>query len=189
MDSVLIVSSTSKGQKYFSDFLNAHEFNRIGIAASGGEARRILLEMPYDLVVINAPLRDEFGHELAIDLSNTTSAGVLMVVKSELADSVSLRVEDEGVIVVSKPINRTIFYQSLRLSLIANKRLVILQKENSRLQKKVNELREVGRAKCALVQYRHLTEQEAHHFIEKQAMDQRLSVLDIAEDILRTYEG
>ena len=86
MDSVLIVSSTSKGQKYFSDFLNAHEFNRIGIAASGGEARRILLEMPYDLVVINAPLRDEFGHELAIDLSNTTSAGVLMVVKSELAE-------------------------------------------------------------------------------------------------------
>ncbi len=73
--------------------------------------------------------------------------------------------------------------------MIANKRLAILQKENSRLQKKVNELREVGRAKCALVQYRHLTEQEAHHFIEKQAMDQRLSVLDIAEDILRTYEG
>lgn len=46
----------------------------------------------------------------------------------------------------------------------------------------------VDRAKCLLIQYQNLTEPQAHRFIEKQAMDRRLTRLDVARQILTTYE-
>ena len=50
-------------------------------------------------------------------------------------------------------------------------------------------MRLVDRAKCALIQYRQMTEPEAHKYIERQAMDTRQSRRRIAEDILQTFEG
>ncbi len=170
------------------DFLRAHSVKMFSSASTGGEARRMAVQQDFDLVVINAPLQDEFGHELAADLTEKTSAGVVLVVKAELYESVSANVEETGVILAQKPINRVLLYQSMRVAAACSRRLESLRKENQKLQGKVHELQVVGRAKCALVQYRHLTEQEAHRFIEKQAMDQRTPRIEIAEDILHTYE-
>ena len=38
-------------------------------------ARRELLEQSYDLVLINAPLPDEFGTRLALDVCSRSGAG------------------------------------------------------------------------------------------------------------------
>ena len=53
----------------------------------------------------------------------------------------------------------------------------------------MEEIRLVDRAKCALIQYLSLTEPMAHRYIEKEAMDRRVSRREVAEGILRTYEG
>ena len=37
------------------------------------------------------------------------------------------------------------------------------------------------------VQYLRMSEQQAHRYIEKQAMDMRTSKKDVAENILKTY--
>ena len=63
--SVLIVSGTQKGAAYITELLSPREFAPMTTALSGGDARRLLLRRSYDLVVINTPLPDEFGHELA----------------------------------------------------------------------------------------------------------------------------
>ena len=63
--SVLIVSGTQKGAAYIAELLSPREFAPMTTALSGGDARRLLLRRSYDLVVINTPLPDEFGHELA----------------------------------------------------------------------------------------------------------------------------
>ena len=55
-------------------------------------------------------------------------------------------------------------------------------------EKKLEEMRLVGRAKCMLMQYRGLTEQQAHRQIEKQAMDSRQTRGAVALEILDTYE-
>ena len=64
-----------------------------------------------------------------------------------------------------------------------------LQNENVRLQQKIQEIRMVDRAKCALIQYLHMSEPDAHRYIEKQAMDLRITRREVAEEILKTYES
>ena len=46
----------------------------------------------------------------------------------------------------------------------------------------------MDRAKCLLIEHRHLSEAEAHRAIEKQAMDQRLPRARVAQLILDRYE-
>lgn len=103
-------------------------------------------------MVINAPLQDEFGHDLALSLTQSTDSGILMLVKSDLADAVSARVEDYGVFVIPRPVGRQLFFQTVKLVNASRKRILGLRKENGRLQEKIEEMRLVDRAKCTLVQ-------------------------------------
>ena len=98
------------------------------------------------------------------------------------------RVETSGVMVVGKPVARPLFDQALRLSMTARNRMLFLQNQNEKLQKKIEEMRMVDRAKCALIQYLRMTEQQAHRHIEKQAMDTRQTKMQVAKDIVNTYE-
>ena len=43
----------------------------------------------------------------------------------------------------------------------------------------------MDRAKCVLIEYLKMTESEAHRFIEKQAMDMRITKREVAERILK----
>ena len=77
----------------------------------------------------------------------------------------------------------------MRLTVTARRRLLGLRKENVKLQTKIEEIRLVDRAKCALIQYLNMTEQQAHRYIEKQAMDMRMTRKEVAQGILKTYES
>ena len=100
------------------------------------------------------------------------------------ADAVSAEVEDFGVFVVEKPFSRPMLFQSLRLVLASRRRMLGLQRENVRLNEKLEELRLVSRAKGALMRVLGMTEPQAHHYIEKQAMDLRATRREVARRIL-----
>lgn len=188
MDRILVISSSAQGQSLLGDLLKSAGNAMPVCACSGSEARRLLVDHDFELIIVNAPLSDEFGHELAISAAQRSSSGIILLVKSEIADDVSAKVEDFGVMVVSKPIGKALFYQALKLIDASRKRLMGLQSENNRLQSKIEEIRLVDRAKCALIQYLDMTEPQAHRYIEKQAMDLRTTRRNIAQNILQTYE-
>ncbi len=189
METALVVSSSTKGKEFLTELLTGCGVSRLAFSQTGGEARRLLLEQSFDMVVVNAPLKDEFGHELALTLTQTSDSGILMLVKTDLADQVSARVEDFGVFVIPKPVGRQLFFQTVKLLNAARNRVLGLQKENGRLQQKIEEMRLVDRAKCALVQYLGFTEPQAHRYLEKQAMDLRVTRGEVAREILKTYES
>ena len=60
--------------------------------------------------------------------------------------------------------------------------------KKEKVEQRIEDIRIVNRAKCLLIQYTRLTEEEAHRFIEKQAMDRRLTKREIAEEILRQHD-
>ena len=189
IESVLIASSSDKGNESLSQLLKSTAYTEITIAYNGGEARRILSQDEFDLVIVIALLSDEFGHDLCIMLSNKSTCGIILIVKNEIADDISAKVEVFGIFVVPRPLNKQFFYQALKLLETSRKRIIGLKDENTRLQTKIDDIRLIDRSKCVLIQYLGMTEQQAHRYIEKQAMDMRLSRKEIAEGILKTYEA
>ena len=188
MTCALIVSTSEKGKSFFVDLMKTAGISNTVTVGNGSEARRMLNRSDFDLVVINTPLSDEFGHELSISISKNYNSGVLLVVKNDIADAISSKVEDYGVFVIEKPLNRQFVYKSIKYICVSRKKYLGLQSENERLKVKISEIRLIDRAKCILIQYLNMSEAQAHRYIEKQAMDLRVTKKEIAENILKTYE-
>lgn len=66
-------------------------------------------------------------------------------------------------------------------------RLLNLKKENEKLRNKIEEIKIVDRAKLILMENENLNEEQAHKYIEKQAMNERVSRYLVAKDILIKY--
>ena len=184
---VLIVSAVEKIYEYITEILPPGEFSPILRAASAGEAKRMLVSDEADIVIINTPLPDEFGTELALDLSGGT-AGVLLLVKNDYFDQVCYKVEREGVLTVGKPSSRQTLYGAVKPAAAMSARLAKMERKNKTLQEKMADIRTVNRAKWLLIENLNMTERDAHYYIEKQAMDMRLSRHEVAENIIRTYD-
>lgn len=163
---------------------SCHVQTPLRFALSGSEARRALVDGSFDLVLVNTPLPDEFGHELAQTAAQDTLAGVILLTKAEIADSVAEKVEDDGVFVLAKPVSRALFTQAIRMTHAAHQRLTGLQSENRRLQRRIEDIRTVDRAKCLLIECCAMSEPEAHAYIEQQAMQRRRTKREIAESII-----
>ena len=189
MESALIISYIEKSTAFFTEMLTAAFFNQIVAVRSCGEARRLLLTRDFDLVVINAPLRDESGENLSRHIASKGISQVILVVKSEHYDAVAAACEDDGVLTVAKPINKNFFWSALKLASAAGNRRALMQNENSELKQRIEDIRVIDRAKCLLISHLSMTEQEAHRYIEKQAMNMRSAKRLVAEEILKTYEN
>ncbi len=183
---VLIVSGTDKVYDYFTDILPKKEFYPLLRATSAGEAKRILVSTPVDILIINTPLSDDFGIDLALD-SSDSSMGILVIVKNEVFDQVSSDLEDSGILTIKRPNSKQTFYGAIKLLAATHIRLNKFEKKIQILQEKMNDIRTVNRAKWLLIDALKMTEDEAHYYIEKQAMDSRLSRREVAENIIRTY--
>ena len=97
---VLIVSSSDKFVRPMLDMLPEKMFEPIETASDVAQARRKLLEREFDIVIINSPLRDEFGTKLALDICQKSSAGVLLFVKAEHYSDITSKVMQYGVLAV-----------------------------------------------------------------------------------------
>jgi response regulator NasT len=158
------------------------------VDSCGSDARRRLLTQDhYDLAILKAPLPDEYGDELSVLLSEKGLA-VLFLVRAEQYEEMSQRLAPYGVITLSVPLVRSLFTQSVSLALATSARLLSLQVENEKLRRKNEEMQTVCRAKCLLVQHEQMTESEAHRYLEKSAMDLRLSRRELAALLIARYE-
>ena len=188
MGRALIVSAGANSNEYLCARLTELGYTRPLIVPSGAEARRRMLESDFELIVVNAPLPDEFGHDLCATAVEKTDAGVVFLVKAAAAEQLLTPMSEQGVLLVCKPFSNTLFLQAIHMAAASNHRLQRARQENARLQEKIAQVRLVSRAKCCLVEHEHMTEAEAHRYIEKQAMDTRRDRTEIAQEVLENYE-
>ncbi|MDR1157464.1 MAG: ANTAR domain-containing protein [Oscillospiraceae bacterium] len=188
MESILIVSGSEKGREVLREFLSVHAYQDVVYTGHAAETKRLLLDRCFDLCVINTPLPDEFGSDLAISVVEQGVSQVMCLVKSDVADTVSAKLEDYGIFVLAKPLNKQTLWSAFKLMQAAHHRLRGLQNQNDLLRQKIEDIRLVDRAKCLLISYLKMTEPQAHRYIEKQAMDLRLPKREIAIHLIRTYE-
>jgi len=189
VERALIVSNKEIITDFFKEMLNSASINQIVTSSSCSEARRQLLEKYYDLVIINAPLHDESGESLSRDIASKSTSQVILVINNEFFYEASVVCEDDGVLTVSSPINKTLFWSALTLAKSTQRKMKQIQTENSKLRKKIEDIKTIDRAKLILISYTEMDENEAHRYIEKRAMDLRATKRKVAEDIIISYEG
>ena len=138
-----------------------------------------------DIIIISAPLRDEFGTHLAQHFAEQSGAGILLLVKPEYYSDVSAQVTPCGVLTLQKPTSPQMMLQCIELLCGTRERLRRMEQKSLSMEDKMAEIRLINRAKWVLIEKQGMSEQDAHRYIEKQAMDRCVPKRVVAEEILR----
>lgn len=185
--SVLIVSATDSFTTSFLTLLPQSRYSPVNTATSISMAKRLLTEKSYDFIIINSPLPDDDGTRFAIDISTNKQSVVLIIVKNDIWADIQDKVAEYGVFTLPKPISKTAVTYALNWLESARERLRIFENKSLSIEDKMAQIRLVNKAKWLLISKLGMDESEAHHYIEKQAMDNCISKKSVAEDIIKKY--
>lgn len=186
--SLLIVSGSEQFAMTVRNALPSGKIRLVDCKSSAAAARRSVLEKSYGIVIISAPLPDESGLELALDIAGSGNAGVLIAAPPEVYDSILERGAEQAVLALSRPVQRFTMQTAVRYLIAVQDRMVRLRQETDRALEKAQEIRRIDRAKFILMEKKHLTEDAAHRYIGKLAMDNAVTRLRIAAMIIDKYE-
>lgn len=181
--SVLLVSKDSKISSLISTMLAAPLFE-LNLCSDFNEARRLAKERSFNIVIVDSG--DGGDTDLAVDISDSLST-ILLMAPAEHFDQISYSVEGYGILTITKPFDPFYFYNMIKIAIAVQYKVQVLSSQTVKLKIKMEEIRLVNRAKMLLMQNLSMTEQEAHRYLEKEAMDRGMKRTAIAEDVIRTY--
>lgn len=184
----LIVASTPNRQHALTDVLYHENINCV-VSSTAAEARRASMSRPFDIFVIYSGLPDERGNMLAVSLADTYDCGGVYIDDSMHTEVVENDLNSCGIITLTRPVTKTALIEAVRLISISNARVRVLKAKNEELAAKLEDVKYISRAKILLMRTFGYTEEQAHKYIEKQSMENRVSRRKVAMEILKTYEA
>lgn len=185
--SVLIVSSSDIINQAIKEIFSSPLYSVVNTVSSISAADRALEERDFDFVVINAPVGDDTGFKFALETADSSSSVILYMAKTELYTFTYNALVSRGIFMMQKPLSKTAFQTASSWMISARERMRKTEKKELSFEEKMQEIRIVNHAKWILISELKMTENEAHKYIEKQAMDRCVSKTEVAEEIIRTY--
>lgn len=183
----LIVAATDAQRWVIASAINKQKFD-ITMCDSGRIVRQAASQRPFHLVVVNSGLADEYGDELCKTLVENYEGGVIFIEDYRKAETAEYELGEYGVIVLPKPLSKAAFIQAVNVVYATETRIDKIKKRNEDLLVKLDDMRYINQAKIALVKALGYSEEQAHKFIERKAMDMRMTRRAVALDILKTYD-
>ena len=174
MGKAIIYSENERAVSVFSEILTDEGFESI---AAKTQVAFCGVDADATLQLINAGDNFDAAVKLAEKLSAVTSAAVILLADQENCLTYGAKLRAAGVMVVEKPLSRQLFVQSVQDALALHGRI-------RRMGDQIAETRRIARAKLILVEKQHLTEQQAHKYIEREAMNRRITRLELANELI-----
>ena len=182
--SVLLVSASESFNRSFFPLLPVSRYYPVTQVSDLRAARE---STPSDLVIVNAPLPGGDSLSYCSSVADSSDSAVLLLVPQGQLDRTEDRMLPAGVMTLGKPLSSIMLSQSLRGLCAMHERLRSRQQALHTVENAVEEIKLINRAKWLLISCLSMTEDEAHRYIGKLAMQQQRPKRDIAEGIIRTY--
>ena len=182
--SVLLVSASESFNRSFFPLLPVSRYYPVTQVSDLRTARE---STPSDLVIVNAPLPGGDSLSYCSSVADSSDSAVLLLVPQGQLDRTEDRMLPAGVMTLGKPLSSIMLSQSLRGLCAMHERLRSRQQALHTVENAVEEIKLINRAKWLLISCLNMTEDEAHRYIGKLAMQQQRPKRDIAEGIIRTY--
>lgn len=156
----------------------------IGEAADGLGALKLIRSIQPDFVILDYNLSIMDGLALARIIDEDKLAPVILLVDYFQREIVSKAREGRGFGYVLKPINEGILLPAIEFTNDHFHQVIDLQKEISGLRDTIEARKLIEKAKGILMKDKGLTEEEAFRWLQKQSMNRRKTIKQIADAII-----
>lgn len=181
--SVLLVCKDSKISSLINVMLTPPMFE-LQVVTDFNEARRCCAERVFNIIIVD--FADGEGTDFATDVSDSTST-ILLLTPNQHFEQISYKVESFGILTIVSPFDNFYFYNMIKIAIAVQYKVQIMHSQATKLKEKMEEIRLVNRAKMLLMQNLSMSEQEAHRYLEKEAMDRCIKRTVLAEEVIKSY--
>ena len=184
-NTILLVCGTAAEPVSLSAFAAAQPDVQLQTVSGPDEARAALGRLHPTLIVMQSDAPGAQELRRCAELAEGAEAVFLLLVRQEAYGAAWRFLQKSGVCVMTWPMELAILTQTLRNLLLLKKSM---QAQTDQLRSQLQDLKRIQKAKGLLMRQLGMTEQDAHRWIEKAAMDRCVKKREIAETIIRMYE-
>lgn len=160
------------------EMLTESGYEVVGQASNGLEAIALVQELKPDLAILDVKMPVLDGISAAEEIIHI--APVLMLTAFSQRELIE-RARDAGVMAyVVKPFSITDLVPAMEIAMSRHKQMTSLETEISNLQDRLETRKLIDRAKGILMTALNLTEPQAFSWIQRAAMDRRMSMKEVA---------
>ena len=187
-NTILLVRGTAAEPVCLSAFTAAQPDVQLQTVSGLDESQAALAQLCPTLIVVQCDAPDAQTLRRCAGLAEAAEAVFLLLVRQEAYDAVWRSLQKSGICVMTWPMEQMVLMQTLRNLLLLKKSMQTMQAQTDQLRSQLQDLKRIQKAKGLLMRQLGMTEQDAHRWIEKAAMDRCVKKREIAETIIRMYE-
>ena len=172
-----------------AEMLTEEGYDVVGQAGDGARAIELAEELRPDLVILDVKMPVLDGIAAAEAIARDRIAPVVMLTAFSQRDLVE-RARDAGAMAyLVKPFTQQDLVPAIEMAVSRFGELALLEAEVADLTERLETRKAVERAKSLLMEQLSLTEPEAFRWIQKTAMDLRLSMRQVADGVVEHGPG
>jgi response regulator NasT len=172
-----------------AEMLAEEGYDVVGQAADGEQAIALAESLTPDLVILDVKMPRLDGIAAAQRIAERRIAPVVMLTAFSQRDLVE-RARDAGAMAyLVKPFSRTDLVPAIEMAVSRFTELTALEREVADLSERLETRKAVDRAKGVLQRELGLAEPDAFRWIQKTAMDLRLSMREVADGVVQHGPG
>ena len=157
----------------------------VGEASDGDAAIRLARQHGPDLVIMDIKMPGMDGLTAAERIISEDLSGVLILTAFSQKDLVRKAAEAGAMAYLVKPFQKSDLMPAIDVALVRHAELRALKSEASTANEQLEARKLIDRAKGRLMDSQGLSEADSFRLIQKRAMDERRSMREVAQEILR----
>jgi two-component system, response regulator PdtaR len=181
---VLIAEDEALIRLDLAEMLREEGYEVVGEAGDGQEAVDLAESLKPDLVIMDVKMPRRDGIDAASEIASKRIAPIVILTAFSQRDLVE-RARDAGAMAyLVKPFSRTDLVPAIEMAVSRFGEIAVLEREVADLSESLATRKAVDRAKAVLQRQLELSEPDAFRWIQKTAMDLRLSMRQVAEGVI-----
>ncbi len=181
---VLIAEDEALIRLDLAEMLAEEGYEVVGQAGDGEQAVAMAIEHRPDLVIMDVKMPRLDGIEAAAQIARARIAPVVMLTAFSQRELVDRANEAGAMAYLVKPFTRSDLVPAIEVARSRYAELTALEREVGDLSERLETRKSIERAKAILQEKQDMSEPDAFSWIQRTAMDLRLSMLQVARAVI-----
>jgi len=181
---ILLITNTDSSEGFIKELLMNASYGKIWTAYNYSDGTNLLDVHPFDLVIINAPMRDELGDRLARYAAQRTLTSILFIARESIFALNHDTLTKFGVLCIKKPVAVKPFQQLIKVVESTCTQITKSTLSTSELRSQIDEIRLIDASKWHLISTFNISEAQATRTFEQFALDRKVDRLTAADLVL-----
>ena len=184
---VVIADDEPGARTALAEMLAEEGFDVVGQAGDGEQVVAMAQALRPDLVIIDVELGKKNGIDAAGEINSEKIAPVVMISGDSHRDLVA-RARDAGAVgYLSKPLSRSSLLPAVEVAVARYAETAALRAQIADATHRLETRKVIDRAKGLLMAHRRMTEPEAFRWIQRTAMDRRVTAASVAAAVVDEF--